>query len=371
MENLFSIIRSKGGKRDNPDAREFRAAFRQVAFDQLLIPSKASNCDQDIDSILLSIGTIGNKSVKSAKVNPEVSDGVQNESMSNQGQIPEECQEQSTSQTWPVSNQSQMSNQAAKQFSSHSQQISNQNQEQSVSHIQPISIIHHQLPVPHYKQSQIIKHHNQPLSHTQPMSVLGQNKLVLVNHQNEGQVASFKNQVQPNSLQTQSLHTHNNNPAVHDLQSPLGFPWLNTILVMKAETNMSKLNTEAYIGGCLLRKARIKECSTCRNQFIYNKAQNTKVYQFLKIKAYKEENTLVYPTEHFIQFVDNLEEMFLKLFEVVMHAEGVLMRLCKSAEQFCTNLLECDRPACALKLRGMVKLFMKVRVFHGLRVSNE
>ena len=30
VENLFSVIRAKGGPRDNPDAGQFRAAFAQV-----------------------------------------------------------------------------------------------------------------------------------------------------------------------------------------------------------------------------------------------------------------------------------------------------------------------------------------------------
>ena len=55
VENLFSIIRGKGGKRDNPDAREFRASYRQVVFDQLLMPSEGSNCKVDTDDILLNL----------------------------------------------------------------------------------------------------------------------------------------------------------------------------------------------------------------------------------------------------------------------------------------------------------------------------
>ena len=58
LENLFSIIRGKGGKRDNPDAREFRAAYRQVVFDQILLPSQGSNCEMDRDGILLSLANI-------------------------------------------------------------------------------------------------------------------------------------------------------------------------------------------------------------------------------------------------------------------------------------------------------------------------
>ena len=53
------LVRGKGGKRDNPDARECRAAYRQVVFDQLLVPSKGSNCSDDLDSVLVSLTSMG------------------------------------------------------------------------------------------------------------------------------------------------------------------------------------------------------------------------------------------------------------------------------------------------------------------------
>lgn len=59
VENLFSIIRGKGGHRDNPDAVHFRAAFRQVMVDAVMIPSKASNCQEDVDAFLLTLNSIG------------------------------------------------------------------------------------------------------------------------------------------------------------------------------------------------------------------------------------------------------------------------------------------------------------------------
>ena len=52
---MFSVIRGKGGNRDNPDPQQFRAAFRQVVVDQLLKPSDFGNCQDDFDSILLSL----------------------------------------------------------------------------------------------------------------------------------------------------------------------------------------------------------------------------------------------------------------------------------------------------------------------------
>ena len=55
VENMFPVIRGKGGNRDHPDPQQFRAAFRQVVVDQLLKPSDFGNCQDDLDSILLSL----------------------------------------------------------------------------------------------------------------------------------------------------------------------------------------------------------------------------------------------------------------------------------------------------------------------------
>ena len=87
VENLFSIIRGKGGKRDNTDAREVRAAFRKVAFDQLLSPSKGSNCDAKIDAILLSISSLGNGSMAISQPSDVGPSGIQHRSKESQSRI--------------------------------------------------------------------------------------------------------------------------------------------------------------------------------------------------------------------------------------------------------------------------------------------
>ena len=55
LENLFSIIRGKGGHRDNPNVQQFRAEFRQLIIDKLFIVSKSANCEMDTHKILLDI----------------------------------------------------------------------------------------------------------------------------------------------------------------------------------------------------------------------------------------------------------------------------------------------------------------------------
>lgn len=55
VENLFCIIRAKGAQRDNPDAGQFRAAFRQVMVDSVMVSSKLSNCEADVDRFICSL----------------------------------------------------------------------------------------------------------------------------------------------------------------------------------------------------------------------------------------------------------------------------------------------------------------------------
>ena len=52
LENLFSIIRSRGGHRDNPTANEFRAALKQVMCSKMMAPLGNQNCESDSDTFL-------------------------------------------------------------------------------------------------------------------------------------------------------------------------------------------------------------------------------------------------------------------------------------------------------------------------------
>ena len=61
LENLFSVIRSKGGHRSNPDPREFRSAITQTMVDNILLTAESSNCKADVDTFLFSLGNIASK----------------------------------------------------------------------------------------------------------------------------------------------------------------------------------------------------------------------------------------------------------------------------------------------------------------------
>jgi hypothetical protein len=271
-ENLFSIIRGKGGKRDNPDAREFRAAYRQVVFDQMLQQSHGSNCNEDMDQILLSLMNLNNSTVP---------------------------------RTPPPSS-----------------------------------------PSPSSPQTSDPSNNMEPIGPVQSPST----------------VPSTNN----NDMSMHSMGTdQTQDPPVDETLAGLEF-----LLLMKPPTSLPEQNVEAYMAGYLLRKAKMKDCDICRNQLIYSTPPQTELYSFFTKKAYKLENTLVYPTESFVEFIENLEVIFVRVFDAVKYMSGVLVRLCKNVEHTGKDFLECDSSACNAKLYAMMKLYLKVRLFHALKTSN-
>ena len=79
---------------------------------------------------------------------------------------------------------------------------------------------------------------------------------------------------------------------------------------------------------------------------------------------YQEAGCLLNPTPAMITFVDRLETLFCGIFDI--HMSHVLERLCQCEDDFCT-FLKCKEVQCSLQLKGMVKLYIKVQIFHALK----
>jgi len=74
LENLFSIIRQKGGFRDNPSPKHFKQTFKQVVIKSCLTNSNASNCESDNNETLLSFAkSVCRKSIMSESANTQES----------------------------------------------------------------------------------------------------------------------------------------------------------------------------------------------------------------------------------------------------------------------------------------------------------
>ena len=63
LDNFFSVMRNRGGHRDNPNSVEFRTGYRAVAINSLFVKSQNTNCIEDIDSFLLKLGNFASSTL--------------------------------------------------------------------------------------------------------------------------------------------------------------------------------------------------------------------------------------------------------------------------------------------------------------------
>ena len=142
--------------------------------------------------------------------------------------------------------------------------------------------------------------------------------------------------------------------------------------VMKPSLSIETKNVVTYMAGYLLRKIPVNECGECTNQLLIEKPlfnEDEQRYEFVKNKSLKEIGSLLYPTPCFVSFIEDLESTFNATFEFITHMPSILERLCKCAYKYC-SFLGCQANECSLRLKHMVKLYMKVRIFHALKKSN-
>ena len=92
-------------------------------------------------------------------------------------------------------------------------------------------------------------------------------------------------------------------------------------------------------------------------------------YTFVHEKTYKEGGSLVLPILRMANFVEHLKTMFCAIFEGIIYMLFVLNRLCKSAEEH-SEFLSCKQKKCSVRIRSVVKLYIKVRIHHVLKMSN-
>ena len=61
LENLFSVVRQRGGFRDNPGGKHFRDTFKQCMVNSFLKPPSAANCQLDVDRFVISLANVPKK----------------------------------------------------------------------------------------------------------------------------------------------------------------------------------------------------------------------------------------------------------------------------------------------------------------------
>ena len=147
-------------------------------------------------------------------------------------------------------------------------------------------------------------------------------------------------------------------------------PMKDIAMVIKPPMSLPTRNVIAYLAGYLLQKIKLNTCDECVKQLTLQEgdAHDENIHTFLELKAYRE-GCLVFPTKEMVAFVEELETIFCTVFDNIIYMSYILTRLCKNAED-CCRFLTCSNPKCIATLHQIVKLYMKLRIFHALKQSN-
>ncbi len=144
----------------------------------------------------------------------------------------------------------------------------------------------------------------------------------------------------------------------------------DVLLVATPPASLPVQSVTAYIAGYILRKIPIV-CTECKELLTASSIPPEARYDFMKNKMYCSSiSGLIVPSVAFANYVQNLETIFVGIFPHITHMKSILLRLCKHAEHLSEAAPTCDTLGCKLKFSAMVRLYMKVRIFHALKMSN-
>ena len=159
-------------------------------------------------------------------------------------------------------------------------------------------------------------------------------------------------------------------PVPRNVEKP---PTTDVALLLTPPLSLPTKNVAAYLAGYILQKIPVNECGECSDQILLpqlpSEYDELSAYEFLRNKTYKEAGCLVYPTIALVQFLENLENVLCAIFEGIVHMPFILTQLCKSADKN-SRFLTCSDIQCKVSIQNMVKLYLKVCIFHALKHSN-
>ena len=140
-------------------------------------------------------------------------------------------------------------------------------------------------------------------------------------------------------------------------------PDLDIVMVIKPPLSLPTQNVLAYLAGYLLKKISVNECIECQEQLIWQRFHSPE--RHCKVSVLGLQNIWGrlshLPHCNNDHLVENLEKAFCATFNKVIYTPFVLMLLSKSSDEYC-QFLKCQSIKCSLRLKSMVKLYMKVRL---------
>ena len=138
-------------------------------------------------------------------------------------------------------------------------------------------------------------------------------------------------------------------------------------------------NVSTYMGGYLLRKISPKlKCVNCKSSLMtqIDQVKDDDHYVFLSNKQYSHLTTggLKVPSPQFADFVKDLENTVKQYLPGLITLVGVAAKMYEKCETEVVkkyNYLMCMSPQCQALFQAMVKLYIKIRIFHVIKRENQ
>ena len=133
--------------------------------------------------------------------------------------------------------------------------------------------------------------------------------------------------------------------------------------------NLLKDNPIAYVAEYLLQKCfKLHECSTCREAVVTEKLEdNRNLLCFFK--AYKSEKSfggLLAPATSYLQYVIQLEDLFVKDFSMYTKSVGVGKSILVKLQDVPVSFQHCPE----FPFQYLLKLFLRLRIYYSIKFAN-
>ena len=133
--------------------------------------------------------------------------------------------------------------------------------------------------------------------------------------------------------------------------------------------NLLKDNPIAYVAGYLLQKCfKLHECSTCKEAVVTEKLEdNRNLLCFFK--AYKSEKSfggLLAPATSYLQYVIQLEDLFVKDFSMYTKGVGVGKSILMKLQDVPVSFQHCPE----FPFQYLLKLFLRLRIYYSIKFAN-
>ena len=153
---------------------------------------------------------------------------------------------------------------------------------------------------------------------------------------------------------------------------------------MATLTSLPVDNIAAYIAGYVLSHEKDNLCESCQTSFVLPEPPASDLrYEFIRLKCYDTESSMVFPTVCFIEFIKSCDKVLNTNLPSIIHSDKISQKLSEiffNTSDVCSDLvshIEClhvvnqiQKP-CIDVLRDCAGLFFRAKIHHIMKNFSE